>query len=141
MKKIVSLLALAILVLSLQACGDSSNINKLDGKWACDIKDSANLVSNGVEIDEALLAQLVGIFKDMTITFNTSQKEMTLFMAGNSETAKFTVESEKDDVFVLLVDGQKIIVSLKKNANGNDMITMSVPGQPIQATLAFVRVK
>lgn len=141
MKKVLSLVAMVMMVLALQACGEKSNLEKLDGKWNCDLKASVKAMAGGAEVNEQMLDQMGTVFKDMNITFDAGKKEVIMTFAGQTHAAPFSVEGEKDNVITLKIENQNSDIAIEKNDKGEEMIGFVLPGSGLVQKVYFTKSK
>lgn len=126
--------------LLLSACsGNNGNkLDKLNGKWQCDVKATLALIEQKApEEMETMRPLMEGILTVTTADFNVKGGKVTLAVAGMGETHGFTLESEKGDTVTLkLDDGTLFIVEVK-----SDDSILFHEGDDTDKQLFFSRVK
>jgi hypothetical protein len=109
---IMTILCVAIMV----SCGDSSNLDKINGKWSVDVEQTFKLMGQAPQEQNKLAQEMMGnMLKTMKIEFNSKNKTVIVAMVGASQTKNFSVVSDSGKTLVLSQDSQTVEIEVKNN--------------------------
>lgn len=141
MMKRFSLLALAA-VLFLMAAG-GSNIERLDGKWQCDVREMfayQTIQATAEEIEQSAKL-LEPVFSAIIIGFDSKTSMFTMQdIETEAQSVPFTLVSAQNNTFVLKIDGDDAIFRLEKGSKGQEILAFSADGKR-ENSLVLVRMK
>ena len=120
MKKFLSIVAVLSMVLMLAACGDDKVTSEnLNGEWVIDVAASAARSGKDAESIERMKEDVKGV----SFKFDIKGKTVTFIKDGETESVPLVVESQKDNVFVLNAEGEKVNAVFEKK-DGKDTLTL-----------------
>ena len=119
-----ALLASFVLVfaLALTACGgsSSSNLDKANGDWTCDIAATMALHGDEFKNQPEAMAMVEAMFASFNLNVNAKDKKITIAMGQMSEDGECKVVSDADNKLVLEMEGDKATFEF----TSDDVITM-----------------
>ncbi|MDR2820417.1 MAG: hypothetical protein LBB60_07810 [Desulfovibrio sp.] len=128
-------IALCLLLLCLAACGPT-NLEKLNGKWNCDVKASIALMDEAdrkkMEMMPELAAMIIGA---VSITVDSPAKKLTVGMGEFSDTSDFSVVSDSGSVLTLKTGKDTMRIAFKSND------TLEITNEGDKKKVIFTRAK
>lgn len=107
-----------LIMLMLLLAGCSSNLDKLNGKWQCDTKQTLVIADEETRkqfADPLAVGLLEAMLSKFQISVDASKKEITIRMGGMEKTEPFTVESESGNKITLKVRDKSVLFDFFDN--------------------------
>ncbi len=99
-----------VLFVVLSGCGNSQ-LDKLNGQWACDGEATLKTRQDYQSLDEFSQALLIKMFASVKLKFNVEEKMIIADMGGQHNEGKFTVLSESPEKIELSYNNIKMDIT------------------------------